>query len=90
MVMGHLEDAAALDSNYKEAYESVSNSFYQLEDASRILRGELDGLEFDPQRLNEMEDRLNEINQLKRKYGKTIDEIVEYAAKIEEEIETLK
>ena len=47
-------------------------------------------LEYDPQRLNEIEDRLNEINQLKRKYGKTIEEILEYAAKIEEEIETLQ
>lgn len=90
MVMGNLEDAAALDSSYKDIFESVSNSFYQLEDAVRSLRNELDQLEFDPQRLNEIEERLNEINQLKRKYGKTITEIVEYAAKIEEEIETLQ
>ncbi|WP_223591479.1 DNA repair protein RecN [Neobacillus bataviensis] len=90
LVMGHLEDAASLDNAYKEIYESVSNSFYQLEDAARSLRNELDVLEFDPQRLNEIEDRLNEINQLKRKYGKTINEIVEYSAKIEEEIETLQ
>jgi DNA repair protein RecN (Recombination protein N) len=90
MVMGHLEDAAALDTVYKDVYESVSNCFYQLEDASRTIRSELEGLEYDPQRLNEIEDRLNEINQLKRKYGKTIREILEYAAKIEEEIETLQ
>jgi DNA repair protein RecN (Recombination protein N) len=90
MVMGHLEDAAALDSAYKEIFETVMNSFYQLEDASRNLRNELDVLEYDPQRLNEIEERLNEINQLKRKYGRTVEEIVEYAAKIEEEIETLQ
>jgi len=90
MVMGYLEDAATLDSTYKEIFESVSNSFYQLEDAARSLRSKLDVLEYDPGRLNEIEDRLNEINQLKRKYGKTIDEIVEYAVKIEEEIETLQ
>lgn len=90
MVMGELEDAQALDSSYKDVYESVMNSFYQLEDASRTLRNELDSLEYDPQRLNEIEERLNEINQLKRKYGKTIEEILEYAAKIEEEIETLQ
>jgi DNA repair protein RecN (Recombination protein N) len=90
MVMGNLEDAAALDSNYKEMFESVANSFYQLEDAARALRNELDVLEYDPKRLNEIEERLNEINQLKRKYGKTIDEIVEYAAKIEEEIEIIQ
>ena len=90
MVMGHLEDAAALDPAYKGIYEAVSNSFYQLEDAASVLRNELDELEFDPQRLHEIEDRLTEINQLKRKYGKTINEIVEYAVKIEEEIETLQ
>jgi DNA repair protein RecN (Recombination protein N) len=90
MVMGHLEDAASLDTAYKDIYESVSNSYYQLEDAARALRNELDILEFDPQRLHEIEDRLNEINQLKRKYGKTIQEILEYAANIEEEIETLQ
>ena len=90
MVMGHLEDAAALDTAYKGIYEAVSNSFYQLEDAASVLRNDLDELEFDPLRLHEIEDRLTEINQLKRKYGKTINEIVEYAVKIEEEIETLQ
>jgi len=90
MVMGHLEDAASIDNAYKDMYEAVSNSYYQLEDAARSLRTELDALEFDPQRLHEIEDRLNEINRLKRKYGKTIDEILEYAGKIEEEIETLQ
>ncbi|MEH7073970.1 DNA repair protein RecN [Neobacillus drentensis] len=90
MVMGHLEVAAAIDTAYKGIYESVSNSFYQLEDAAHSLRNELDSLEFDPLRLHEIEDRLNEINRLKRKYGKTIGEILEYAVKIEEEIETLQ
>ncbi|MBT2656523.1 DNA repair protein RecN [Bacillus sp. ISL-18] len=90
MVMGALEEAAALDTSYRELSDSVSNSFYQLEDAAQTLRNELDVLEYDPQRLNEIEARLNEINQLKRKYGKTIPEILEYAAKIEEEIETLQ
>jgi DNA repair protein RecN (Recombination protein N) len=90
MAMDHLENAASLDTAYKDVYEAVSNCFYQLEDAARLLSNKLDVLEYDPQRLNEIEDRLNEINQLKRKYGKTIEEILEYAAKIEEEIETLQ
>ncbi|MCH6268000.1 DNA repair protein RecN [Neobacillus citreus] len=90
MAMGHLEDAGSLDSSYKALYELVSNCYYQLEDAARSLRNEMDDMEFDPQRLHEIEDRLNEINQLKRKYGRSIKEILEYAAKIEEEIETLQ
>ena len=90
LVMGHIQAAADLDPAYKEVADAVSNSFYQLEDAARTLRNDLDFLEFDPSRLTEIEDRLNEIQRLKRKYGKSVDEILEYAAKIEEEIETLQ
>jgi DNA repair protein RecN (Recombination protein N) len=90
LVMDNLQNAADLDPAYKGVSESVANSFYLLEDAARSIRNDLDSLEYDPQRLNEIEDRLNEINQLKRKYGKTIEEILEYASKIEEEIETLQ
>ncbi|MBU8879323.1 DNA repair protein RecN [Bacillus sp. FJAT-29790] len=90
LVMGHIQDAAELDPSYKELAESISNSFYQLEDAARTIRNEMDFLEYDPGRLTVIEDRLNEIHQLKRKYGKTVVEILEYASKIEEEIETLQ
>lgn len=90
LVMGHIESAAGMNQAYKELYEAVSNCFYILEDAASTLRNELDQLEYDPKRLNDIEERLTEINQLKRKYGSTIEEILEYAAKIEEEIETLQ
>jgi DNA repair protein RecN (Recombination protein N) len=90
MAMGHLEDAAELDDDYKDMHESVSNCYYMLEDTSRSLRNFLDRMEYDPKRTNEIEERLTEINQLKRKYGKTIEDILEYSAKIEEEIETLQ
>jgi DNA repair protein RecN (Recombination protein N) len=90
MAMGHIENANELDPEYKDMFEAVSNSFYQLEDTVRNLRNKLDGLEYDPERINQIEERLTEINQLKRKYGKTIIEILEYAATIEEEIETIQ
>ena len=90
LVMGHVQAAAEVDSTYKELAELISTSFYQLEDATRTLRQELEFLEYDPARLAEIEDRLNEIQQLKRKYGSTVIEILEYASKIEEEIETLQ
>ncbi|MBW8348063.1 DNA repair protein RecN [Bacillus sp. IITD106] len=87
--MSHLETAADLDQQYENVLESVSNSYYLLEDAADKLRNELDSLEFDPERLNIIEGRLNEINQLKRKYGSTVSEILEYGSSIEEEIEML-
>ncbi|GIN96410.1 DNA repair protein RecN [Siminovitchia terrae] len=87
--MSVLETAAEIDNTYKDMFESISNSFYLLEDTARALRNELDLLEFDPQRLNEIEIRLNEINQLKRKYGFTVEDILDYLEKIKEEAESI-
>lgn len=89
LAMNHLQQSAEVDEELVELQEVVANSFYQLEDTVAILRSKLDFMEFDPVRLNEIEERLNEINMLKRKYGPSIEEILEYVAKIEEEIETL-
>ncbi|OAT84151.1 DNA repair protein RecN [Bacillus sp. MKU004] len=89
LAMSHLETAADLDDQYQKTLESVSNAFYVLEDAVHQIRGELDQLEFEPDRLDLIETRLNEINGLKRKYGSSVDEILAYGSKIEEEIETI-
>ncbi|MFP3325704.1 DNA repair protein RecN, partial [Planococcus sp. SIMBA_160] len=66
------------------------NSYYLLEDSTFQMRSMLDQLEFDPARLDFIESRLNEMKQLKRKYGATVGEILEYAAKIEEEIDQIQ
>ncbi|WP_018660610.1 DNA repair protein RecN [Heyndrickxia acidiproducens] len=89
LVMGQLETAAEADASLAPLLESVQGCYYTLEDAAHSIRDQLDTLEFNPERLNQIEDRLDEINQLKRKYGNTIGEILEYSAKIEEEIESI-
>jgi DNA repair protein RecN (Recombination protein N) len=89
LAMSHLETAADLDDKYQATLESVSNAFYLLEDAVHHVRNDLDQLEFEPDRLDMIESRLNEINGLKRKYGATIEDILAYYSKIEEEIETI-
>lgn len=90
LAMGHMDDVSGIDEELKEVHETVSNSYYMLEEISYKIRGHLDGLEFDPERLDFIEGRLNEINRLKRKYGKNVEEILEYASKIEEEIDTIQ
>ncbi|SFA41759.1 DNA replication and repair protein RecN [Anoxybacillus pushchinoensis] len=90
LAMNHLDHVSDLDVSLKQAQEVVSNCYYLLEEVAHQLRGQLDGLEYDPLRLDEIESRLNEINHLKRKYGKTVRDILEYAAKVEEEIETIQ
>lgn len=87
--MSAMEDAAALDGQFKELSETVSSSFYALQDVAYQVKSALDEMEFDPERLNEVEQRLGIIQAMKRKYGATIEEILEYRAKIETELEKL-
>lgn len=88
--MGNLEDISQINETYGKLHETVADSYYKLEDVSHSIRQQLDELAYNPERLNEIEGRLTEIHQLKRKYGTTIAEILEYFATIEEEIETLE
>ena len=85
-----LEDISDINEPLQKLSESVSSSYYLLEDATFQMRNLLDDLEYDPERLNFIETRLNEIKQLKRKYGATVEDILEYGSKIEEEIDQIE
>ncbi|RKD72951.1 DNA replication and repair protein RecN [Sinobaca qinghaiensis] len=89
MAVSNIEDAASIDESLQKLLESVNSAYFALEEATYSLREHADSLAFDPERLNDIEKRLDEIRQLKRKYGSSVDEVLEYAAKIEEEIESL-
>ncbi|WP_010284546.1 DNA repair protein RecN [Bacillus timonensis] len=90
LAMNHAEDVMDIDKELRTIHETISNSFYLLEEISYKIREQLDELEYDPARLDFIEGRLNEIAQLKRKYGQSVEEILEYAAKIEDEIDTIQ
>ncbi|MFJ7951826.1 DNA repair protein RecN [Lysinibacillus sp. NPDC096418] len=87
--MGALDDAAAIDEHFKESSEAVTSAFYALQDAAYQIKNILDELEFDPARLNEVEQRLALIQNLKRKYGSTVKEILAYHEKIKTELNEL-
>ena len=87
--MGALDDAAAVDEHFKEASETVTTAFYALQDAAYQVKNILDELEFDPARLNEVEQRLALLQNLKRKYGSTVTEILAYHEKIKTELNEL-
>lgn len=87
--MGALDDAALIDEQFKEASESVTTAFYALQDAAYQVKNVLDELEFDPARLNEVEQRLALFQNLKRKYGSTVEEMIAYYEKIKTELSEL-
>lgn len=88
--LSSLERASEYEPTLMDKKESFSNHYYLIEELSFDLRNYLDSFEFDPERLNFLESRLNELNRLMRKYGSSVNEMLEYAAKIEDEIEELE
>lgn len=87
--MRQMETAASIHTDYKAVSEAISSSYYILEDSMSQIRQSLDQLEFQPEELNQIESRLNDLNQLKRKYGKTIEDIIQYEQEISSEMEKL-
>lgn len=71
---------------FKKLKADIDQFYYTLEDAKHELYDEMSNTEFDEQLLNELESRMNLLNNLKRKYGKTIDELITYQSKLESEI----
>ncbi|MEN2766035.1 DNA repair protein RecN [Ornithinibacillus xuwenensis] len=85
-----LEENSQLDEFILKKSEELSNHYYMLEDLTFELSNYIESLEYDPNRLNEIEGRLAEISRLKKKYGSTVAEMLDYMGTIEEEIEQIK
>ncbi|WP_214753125.1 DNA repair protein RecN [Exiguobacterium sp. s16] len=89
IAMREMEEASALSTSLAPMAETISNAYFLLEEAKFQLRDQLDSLEFDPIRLDEIETRLALFQQLKRKYGATIDEVITYGEKIADELKSM-
>ena len=83
--MNDLESIEDYDPAYKELSGSLSEAYYVLEDVSKRLEDILDGLDFDGDRLLQVESRLDLINSITRKYGGQVDDVLEYFAQITKE-----
>lgn len=76
-------------SNYNKDYEDLVNelneAFYNLQDANDTLSDFCNDVDFDEDEQSHIEERLDIISNMKRKYGKTIEEVLEYLGKMKEE-----
>ncbi|PTH39711.1 DNA repair protein RecN [Staphylococcus agnetis] len=79
-----------LPNTYLKLKEDVDQFYYTLEDAKHQLYDETNQTDFDEHYLNELESRMNLLNNLKRKYGKDIPELISYQSKIEDEINKIE
>ncbi len=79
-----------LPGQYTQLVEETQNTFYLLEDAKHRLHDEMTGNDYDEQTLNELEERMNLIQQLERKYGMDHSELIQHIEKLETEINQIE
>ncbi len=74
----HLEELSRFDDSFKEALSQLESARITVEDIATTLRDFADGMDASPERLAEVEDRLAMIDKLRRKYGKTLDDVLAF------------
>lgn len=82
-----LEDLSKYGIALANETERTKNAYYDLEDLEKTLRHHLRALAFDPDLLNQINDRLNDLDKAKQKYKKSIPELIEYQEMIKKAID---
>lgn len=87
--ISELNTILKINEKYKEISQKLEDISYQLDDVIEEIRSERDGMEYNPEMLEQIEERLDIIFKLKRKYGAAIKDILEYCRKIETELDEI-
>lgn len=85
-----LEQIKEFDKKTDEICSALTDAAYVISDSAHELRHNFDSMKFDPYELSNVEERLDKIFSLKRKYGDTIKDILDYLAKIKEELSQIE
>lgn len=86
--MTEMEQIESIDTEYAETTELLRTAYYSLQEATGRINTSLEQLEMDDERLIVIDNRLDIIRQLKRKYGETVEEVLAYFEEITQELES--
>ncbi len=87
--VSRMEKLARIDPDLADAATETQALLEQLADSARMLADYAESLEFNPVRLQEVEERLELIASLRRKYGDTLEQIVAFGKRAQDELESL-
>ncbi|HTY20517.1 MAG TPA: DNA repair protein RecN [Geobacteraceae bacterium] len=88
-VLAGVREISSIDQCLAETAESVNSAYLQLEDSALILRDYAARVDADPRRLQTVDDRLDLVHRLKKKYAPTVAEIIAYKEEIDRELRQL-
>ncbi|WP_343337755.1 DNA repair protein RecN [Terrisporobacter petrolearius] len=89
MASKELSEISKYDETLSEYSEIVERIMYELQDTCRDLRNYKENIDFEPYELEQIEVRVDEINNLRRKYGDTIEDILKYKYEISSRLEDI-
>ena len=90
MAIRALEKIENIDEKYEKVSANLKNIYYELQELTRDIENYNSDIYFDEEERNYIEERLDLIHSLKRKYGNTIEEILNYKQEIKEEINRIE
>lgn len=87
--LGKLQEAAEYDNCLQSFVDTLADAYASVEDTARELKREADKQETDPEALEEIEERLQLIYKLKRKYGGSVEGALAFYDKVVQELDFL-
>ena len=87
--MNDLQGIEEYDTEYKTLSDQLAETYYTLEDLTKRLEDLVDGLDFDGNRLMQVEARLDLIHSITRKYGGQVKDVLDYLEQISKEYSLL-
>ncbi len=87
-ILSQGREAAAADPSLSDLMKGLESTLIQMEEHGLALREYARRIEVNPARLEEVENRLDEISRLKKKYGSTVEEVLEFGKRLEESLRT--
>jgi DNA repair protein RecN (Recombination protein N) len=78
----NVEELARYDSRFNEPVQQLASARAVIDDVAETLRDYAEGINASPERLAEIEDRLASIDRLKRKYGKSVAEVIAFGEEV--------
>ncbi len=85
-----MEEVVQIDPKLARLAQQLDDAFYELEDFAESIRQYKSGMNFDPRRLETVEERIAVIHRLRKKYGDSVQRILDYCREAEEKVAVLE
>ncbi|MCX7747513.1 MAG: DNA repair protein RecN [Clostridia bacterium] len=87
--ISELNGIARIDEKFGELSKKLEEISYQLDDCIETIRKERDDIEYSPELLESVEERIDLIYRMKKKYGNSVEEVLRFCAQLENELDEI-